>query len=67
MKTATEPKKLVRPRQGRMVGGVAIGLANYLGIDVTIVRLIWVFLIIPGGAPGLIPYLIMWVVMPEEG
>lgn len=59
-------KKLVRPRSGRILGGVAIGLANYFNIDVTLVRLIWVFLFIPGGLPGLLPYLIMWVVIPSE-
>lgn len=58
-------KKLVRPRKGRKLGGVCVGLANYLGIDPTVVRVIFVFLLLPGGAPGLIPYLILWLVMPE--
>lgn len=58
-------KKLVRPQKGRRVGGVAIGLANYLDIDVTVVRLIWIFLFLPGGLPGLIPYIIMWLVIPD--
>lgn len=60
-------KKLVRPQNGRWVAGVCVGLANYLGIDVTVVRLIWIFLLLPGGVPGLLPYLIMWMVVPEEG
>lgn len=59
-------KQLIRPKEGRMVGGVALALANYFDIDVTIVRLIWVFLFIPGGLPGLLPYVIMWIVIPEE-
>jgi phage shock protein C len=59
-------KKLRRPREGRIIGGVAIGLANYFGIDVLLVRLIWVFLALPGGLPGLIPYLISWLVIPRE-
>ena len=59
-------KKLVRPRKGRMVAGVAVGLANYFGIDVTLMRLIWVFLLLPGGLPGFLPYLICWIVIPEE-
>lgn len=59
-------KKLVRPKKGRKVAGVAIGLANYFNLDVTLVRLIWVFLLIPGGFPGLIPYLLCWLVIPEE-
>ena len=59
-------KKLVLPRKGRMVAGVAVGLANYFGIDVTLMRLIWVFLLLPGGLPGFLPYLICWIVIPEE-
>lgn len=59
-------KKLVRPLKGRMVAGVAMGLANYFNIDVTLVRLGWLFLLLPGGLPGLIPYLICWIVIPSE-
>lgn len=59
-------KKIVRPIQGRKVAGVSLAIANYLNIDVTIVRLVWLFLIIPGGLPGLLPYLICWIVIPSE-
>jgi len=59
-------KKLLRPKEGRMVGGVSLALANYFDVDVTIVRLVWVFLLIPGGLPGLLPYLVMWIVVPQE-
>lgn len=59
-------KKLRRPQKGRVFAGVAAAFANYFDIDVVIVRLIWVFLLIPGGAPGLLPYLICWLVIPEE-
>lgn len=62
----TSMKKLRRPKKGKMVAGVAIGFANYFNIDVVLIRLIWVFLFIPGGLPGLIPYLICWVVIPSE-
>lgn len=58
-------KKLVRPKKGRKVAGVALGLANYLGVDVTVVRLAWILLFLPGGLPGLIPYLICWLIIPE--
>lgn len=63
---AVTKKKLVRPVEGRMVAGVAMGLANYFGIDVTLIRLFWVFLFLPGGLPGLIPYVICWIVIPSE-
>lgn len=59
-------KRLVRPKKGRKIAGVALGMANYFDIDVTLVRLIWVFLLVPGGLPGILPYLICWVVMPSE-
>lgn len=63
---ATKVKKLIRPMKGRMIGGVCIGLADYLGIDVTVIRIIAVVLLLPGGMPGLIPYLILWIVIPSS-
>jgi len=59
-------KLLYRPTKGRRVAGVALAFAEYFNIDVTLVRLIWVFLLIPGGLPGLIPYLLCWLVIPNE-
>jgi phage shock protein PspC (stress-responsive transcriptional regulator) len=49
-----------------MVAGVCSGVANSLGIDPVIVRIVWVFLLLPGGLPGLLPYLLLWVIMPLE-
>lgn len=49
-----------------MIAGVALAIANYLDVDVTLVRLIWAFLLIPGGLPGLLPYLICWIIIPSE-
>jgi len=60
------PKRLFRPKVGRVIGGVAMGLANYLEVDVTVVRIIWLLLLLPGGLPGLIPYLLFWFAMPSE-
>lgn len=59
-------KRLVLPKRGRKIGGVAAALANYFDADVTLVRIVWVLLLLPGGLPGLIPYLIMWALIPEE-
>lgn len=61
-----ENRKFVRPRNGRMIAGVAAGIANYFGINIAIVRIIWALLLIPGGLPGLVPYLIFWAIMPSE-
>ncbi len=59
-------RRLVRPRKGRMLAGVSAGIANYLRIDVTIIRIIWVLLLLPGGLPGILPYIILWFIMPSE-
>lgn len=59
-------KKLVRPKKGRVVAGVAAAFANYFNIDVTLVRILWIILILPGGAPGLLLYIICWIIIPQE-
>lgn len=49
-----------------MVAGVCAGIAEYLGLDVTIVRVAYVLLsIFSAGFPGLIVYLILMFVMPD--
>jgi len=59
-------KQMFRPKQGRKLGGVSLAFANYFGVDVTIVRLVWVILSLPGGLPGIIPYITCWILIPEE-
>jgi len=59
-------KKLVRPKKGRAIAGVCIGIANYLNVDPTVIRVLWVFLLLPGGLPGLIPYVLCWIIIPES-
>lgn len=61
-----EPKRLYRSRKDRKIGGVCGGIGEYFNIDPTVVRLIAVLLLLPGGLPGLIPYIILWVVVPEN-
>lgn len=63
----TGTARLVRiPSQGKF-GGVCAGIADYLGVDVTLIRLAWVLLaIVPGGiVGGVVAYLLAWAVMPE--
>jgi phage shock protein C len=60
-----EPKRLYRSRKNAMLGGVCAGLAEYFGIDPTIVRLIFVLLFLFGGH-GLLIYLILWLVVPRQ-
>jgi phage shock protein C len=59
-------KRLVRKNDGRMLFGVAAGLAEYLGVDPVIVRLLFVLLTLIG-AHGILIYLILLIIMPEEG
>lgn len=60
-----ENRRLYRSRSDRMVAGIAGGLGEYLNIDATIVRLLFVFFALAGG-PGLIVYIVMLLVVPEE-
>ena len=62
----TSIKRLVRPKKGRKLAGVCLGIANYFNIYPTVVRVFWIFILIPGGIPGLIPYLLCWFIIPEE-
>lgn len=63
---SAKKRLLRRPKKGRAVAGVALAFANYFDIDVVLIRLAWAFLFIPGGLPGLIPYIVCWVIIPEE-
>ena len=58
-------KRLVRSRSDRKIAGVCAGFAEYFDLDVTLVRVVWLVVLIMGGV-GFIPYLIAWIVMPEE-
>ena len=58
-------KKLYRSKSDKKIAGVCAGLAKYLNIDVTLIRLIWALVVICGGA-GLLAYLICALVIPEE-
>lgn len=60
----TVQKRLYRSRTDRQIAGVAGGLAEYLDIDPTLVRLGFIFLSLVGG-PGLLLYVIMWAIVPE--
>ncbi len=60
-------KRLTRPRQGRKMAGVCAGLANYLGMDPTIVRAIYAILsVCTAIVTGLIVYLILMLIIPED-
>ena len=61
------PRKLVRPRANRTIAGVCAGMGNYLDTDVTLIRLVWVFIVIMSGIfPGVLVYVLAWIIIPEE-
>ena len=58
-------KRLYRSRNNRMLFGVCGGLGEYLNADTPLIRLIFVLAFLPGG-PGLIAYLALALLVPEE-
>jgi phage shock protein C len=57
-------KRLHRSLTDKKIAGVCGGLAEYLGWDATLVRLLWVVLTLLGGS-GVLIYIVLWIVMPE--
>ncbi len=60
-----EDKQLRRSKTDKMIAGICGGLGKYFGLDSTILRLVFVLLLIFAGT-GLLAYLIMWLVIPYE-
>lgn len=61
------PRSLSRSRHDRMLAGVMGGIARRFGWNSTLVRILFVVLSIVSAAfPGIIVYLILWLLMPEE-
>jgi len=59
--------KLYRSRTDTMIGGVCGGLARYLRIDATLVRLFFILLALGGSGIGIFVYLLLWIIVPLEG
>ncbi len=58
---------LTRSRTDKKIAGVCGGLAKLIGIDSTLVRIGYVLLSVLSSAfPGILVYIILWIVMPEE-
>src|ERR1700758_1619807 len=59
--------KLMRSRSDRKIAGVCAGLSAHLGLDTSLVRILWVFLTFASGCfPGVIAYILAWIIIPEE-
>ncbi|HEX9796679.1 MAG TPA: PspC domain-containing protein [Anaerolineales bacterium] len=66
MSETSERHRLRRSRRNRMVAGVCGGLAEFFGISSFWFRLAFLLALIPGGIPGLVPYLLLWIIVPSE-
>ncbi|MDH6304248.1 phage shock protein C [Parabacteroides sp. PH5-13] len=59
-------KRLTRSGKG-MIGGVCEGIANYMELDPTLVRVAYILLSVLTIFSGVLIYLLLWIVMPKEG
>jgi len=58
-------RRLVRPMRDRKIAGVCAGFANYFGVDVTLIRILWLLAMLFGGT-GIVAYIVAWIAMPKE-
>lgn len=59
-------KKLIRPRTNRMIAGVCGAIAQYFGLDASLVRIGYAILTLFTAFAGVPVYLIAWLVIPQE-
>ncbi len=58
--------RLARSRRHRMIGGICGGIAEWLGWDPTLVRILYVVVSVCSAAfPGILVYVVLWIVMPQ--
>ena len=67
MKAGGSGKVLRRSRDDRVIAGVSGGLGEFFGISAFWFRLAFFLAALPGGIPGILPYLICWIVIPKAG
>ena len=58
--------RLYRSRRHKVIAGVAAGLADRFNVPIWLSRLVWILLLLPGGLPGVVPYAILWILIPQE-
>lgn len=66
-KNKTKNKKLYRSSDNKVLGGVCAGIGEYADVDPTMIRLLWVIVtVFTGFFPGILAYIIAWIIMPEK-
>jgi len=58
-------KRLYRSGKEKILGGVCGGIAEYFNVDPTIIRIIWILIVLGYGA-GIIAYIIAWIIIPKN-
>jgi phage shock protein C len=58
-------RSFMRPRENRKIAGVCAGVAEYFDLDVSLVRVLWLLVVLFGGC-GILAYIVCWIVMPSE-
>lgn len=64
--TIQQKRSLRRSRTNSMIAGVCGGLAEFFGISAFWFRLAFLIALIPGGVPGILVYLLLWIMIPKE-
>ena len=64
--TINQRQTLRRSRSNRIVAGVCGGLAEFYGISSFWFRLAMLIAFVPGGVPGLLLYIVLWLIIPSE-
>jgi phage shock protein C len=55
-----------RPEEGKKIAGVCAGVARYFGLDVSLVRVLWVIFCFWPPCAGVLAYIVCWIVMPRD-
>ncbi len=63
--TAGAPRRLTRSTDDKMLGGVCAGIADYTGIDVTLIRVLTVLGVVFGLGSVAVAYLVAWLLIPK--
>lgn len=61
-----QKQPLRRSKSNRMIAGICGGLSEFFGISSFWFRLAFLLALIPGGVPGILVYVIMWMIVPSE-
>jgi phage shock protein C len=59
-------RRLTRSQSNRMLAGVCGGIAEYFGVDATVVRLLWTMLSLLTIWPGIVAYILAWIIVPPD-